>query len=67
MSFSQGHALIIGVGQYQHIPYANVPVAVQDAQAIDRVIKDAQYCGYPNNQVELLSDTAASETFLRGQ
>lgn len=60
MSFSQGHALIIGVGQYQHIPYANVPVAVQDAQAIDRVIKDAQYCGYPDNQVELLSDTAAT-------
>jgi len=38
MSFTQGHALIIGVGRYHHIPGADVPIAVDDARAVEQVI-----------------------------
>ncbi len=34
MPFSQGHALLIGVGSYQHSPHLNVPITVADAQAV---------------------------------
>lgn len=37
MAFSQGHALIIGVGKYQHIFNADVPIALDDAKAVARV------------------------------
>jgi len=56
MAFTQGHALIIGVGQYHHHPGMNVPVAVADAGAFEQVIKNQKLCGYPASQVELLSD-----------
>lgn len=60
MSFSQGHALIIGVGRYPLITGADVPIAVDDARAVEQVIKDSRFCGYPETQVEFLSDERAT-------
>lgn len=62
MSFTQGHALIIGVGRYQHFPSADVPIAVDDARAVVEVIKDGKFCGYPDEQVELITDSAATRS-----
>ncbi len=56
MSFSQGHALLIGVGTHQHHPGIDVPITVKDAQAIANVLQDSNSCGYPLEQVKLLYD-----------
>jgi uncharacterized caspase-like protein len=60
MPFSQGHALLIGVGAYQHTPRLNVPITVADAQAVAQVLRDPRFCGYPETQVTLLHDAQAT-------
>lgn len=51
--FSNGYALIIGVG-------ADLPVTVKDAQAIYNVLRDSGRCAYPENQVQLLTEAQAN-------
>jgi uncharacterized caspase-like protein len=46
-TYSQGYALIIGVG-------ADLPVTVDDAQAISGMLLDPSRCAYPRNHVRLL-------------
>ena len=60
MSFQQGHALVIGVGRYRHVPRLDVPIATADSQAVAGVLTDSQFCGYPAQQVEHLFDQAAT-------
>ncbi|MFV9507426.1 MAG: caspase family protein [Oscillochloridaceae bacterium umkhey_bin13] len=60
MPFTHGHALIIGVGSYQHEPGLNVPITAADAQAVATVLRDSQYCGYPEAQVTQLSNAGAT-------
>jgi hypothetical protein len=38
MPFTQGHALLIGVGTYQHGPGWNVPITAADAAAVGRIL-----------------------------
>jgi hypothetical protein len=59
-SFTSGYALIIGIGTYQHTPDMNVPITVADAQEVAAVLRNPQYCGYPDNQVKLLTDDSAT-------
>jgi tetratricopeptide (TPR) repeat protein len=59
-SFRSGHALIIGIGSYQHESGLNVPITAADAQAVATVLRDPQYCGYPETQVSLLSNAGAT-------
>jgi len=59
MPFSHGHALLIGTGSYAHAPQLNVPITAADASAVAAVLRDPQFCGYPPEQVTLLSDAAA--------
>jgi Caspase domain len=60
MTFAAGHALLIGVGQYQFESHLTVPTTAADARALDAVLRNPQYCGYPQDQARLLVDTAAS-------
>jgi hypothetical protein len=64
MSFNHAHALIIGIGSYQHQPSKNVPSTVADAQELAKVLRDPIYCGYPENQVTLLSDSSATRASI---
>lgn len=64
MPFEQGHALVVGVGSYRHAPSAAVPVAVEDARAVAQVLQDPEVCGYPADQVRLLTDEAATKAGL---
>ncbi len=59
MTFQAGHALLIGVGSYRHHPELNVDVTVADAEAVERVLRDSAFCGYPEGQVARLSHGAA--------
>jgi uncharacterized caspase-like protein len=60
MAFDNGHALVIGIGTYQHEPRLNVPITAADAVALATVLRDPAFCGYPESQVTLLHDAAAS-------
>jgi hypothetical protein len=61
MSFQQGHALLIGTGTHQYHPKLDVPITVKDAQAVQNVLQDANACGYPESQVNLVHDAGASK------
>ena len=60
MAFQVGHALVIGVGSYQHMPKKNVPITVADAKEVASVLCDSCFCGYPKQQVKLLHDAEAT-------
>jgi hypothetical protein len=60
MPFDRGHALLIGVGTYQHTPRLNVPITAADARAVAQVLRDPRFCGYPASQVALLHDEQAT-------
>jgi hypothetical protein len=60
MPFDRGHALLIGVGTYQHTPRLNVPITADDARAVAQVLRDPRFCGYPASQVALLHDERAT-------
>jgi hypothetical protein len=60
MPFDHGFALLIGVGTYAHIPWANVPITHNDAQKVQEVLFDPERCGYPKSQVTLLHDQTAT-------
>ncbi len=64
MTFSSGHALIIGVGQYQHMSKYNVPIAASDALAVAETLKNPSICGYPEGNVTLLTDQAATRAAI---
>lgn len=64
MAFDTGHALVLGVGEYQFMSEYNVPVALQDADAVAAVLQDATLCGYPSTQVQKLTGPAATRTAI---
>lgn len=62
MSFTQGHALVIGVGSYPHAPQLSVPLTATDAQQVAHVLQLPEACAYPPEQVTLLTDEQASRS-----
>lgn len=60
MPFDRGFALLIGVGTYAHISWADVPVTHRDAQQVQEVLSDHERCGYPDGQITLLHDQTAT-------
>lgn len=53
-NFTQGHALIIGVGGAKDLPYT-----VDDAKGIAGILRDPGRCAYPKDQVQLLTGAKA--------
>ena len=64
-SFIHGHALIIGVGDYGHPRFANLPATVHDALAIAAVLKDPVRCGCQPNNVRILIGEQATASSIR--
>jgi hypothetical protein len=60
MPFPHGHALLIGVGTYQHATHMSVPVTAADAQGIAEILTAEHSCGYPADQVTVLRETTAT-------
>lgn len=67
MAFDHGHALLIGVGTYVYHPEANVPITVNDAQAVQDALQDPARCGYLPAQVTLLHDASAGRAEILRQ
>jgi hypothetical protein len=61
MAFTQGYALVIGVGRHQYSPYLDVPITAADAKAVAETLQDGSVCGYPAAQVTLLDNKGASK------
>ena len=58
--YNNGYALIVGVG-------TNLPATVSDAKALNELLLDPQRCGYPKDQVKLLTESEATrENILDG-
>jgi hypothetical protein len=53
--FEKGYALIVGVG-------ADLPNTVDDAEGLAGVLEDSERCGYPPEQVQLLTGPAADRS-----
>ncbi len=62
MPFNQGCALIVGVGKHQYLPGLNVPQLSNEAATIAQALYSQG--GYPQNQVSLLQDGAATRAAL---
>ncbi len=59
-TFSNGYALVIGVG-------ADLPSTIDDAEGVASILKDPDRCGYPDEQVRLLTGRdAMRKDILRG-
>ena len=54
-TFSQGYAVVVGVG-------ADLPVTIDDANAIANLLGDSSRCAYPTEQVRLLTGEKARRT-----
>lgn len=57
--FTQGHALVIGVGDYQD-PEWRAPITVADAQGVADALKDPLVSAYPPDQVTMLCNAQAT-------
>lgn len=64
MAFSQGYALVVGVGSFLHHQELDVPITAADAQAAADILQDEDYCGYPAGQVSLLTGGGATKQHL---
>jgi uncharacterized caspase-like protein len=60
MPFDNGYALLIGVGTYAHSEDHSVASTARDAQAVAAVLRDEEYCGYPDSHVQVLCDASAT-------
>lgn len=64
MPLQSAHALIVGAGQYRHMPQYDVPIAASDARAVSAVLQDPSRCAYPGGHVSLLTGADATRAAL---
>ncbi|GAA6614277.1 caspase family protein [Scytonema sp. NUACC26] len=62
-TFARGYALLIGVGETAY-PHWSLPVSVKDVLALNEVLVNPNFCGYPNNpeHIRLLHDEGATRS-----
>lgn len=64
MMFDKGHALVIGIANYNEV--RPLPDAVlNDARDIATVLQSANYCGFPASSIRILLDDQASLSAMR--
>ncbi len=59
------HALIVGVGEYIHDSFLDLPAAERDAKAISAVLTDSNSCGYSKERVEVLIGENSTASNIR--
>jgi hypothetical protein len=64
VTFTNGHALLIGVGKYQHNTYTPYAETATDARELAAVLRDPERCGYPDAQVTPLLDEQATHSAI---
>jgi len=62
--FDNGYALVVGIANYAHV--RKLPNSVlADANSINQLLQDEDYCGYPAAQVKLLTDDQATAVNIK--
>ena len=59
------YALIVGVGDYTHDQFLDLPATARDAKAIVAVLADPYLCGYSKEKVDLLTGKNATADNIR--
>jgi hypothetical protein len=59
------HALLVGVGDYAHSRFANLPATVRDAQALAEILTNPKGGGYPSDNVRTIIGPEATAANLR--
>ena len=62
---SKTFALLIGVGDYPHPRFASLPATVRDVQAIAAILADPDRCGYPRDNVQVITGSDATAANIR--
>ena len=61
--FTNGHALLIGVGRYKD-ELLSVPATAQDAIDVCHILTDPNLCAYPESQVHVLTNENATRSSI---
>jgi hypothetical protein len=64
--FSHGHGVVIGVGTHKYATNHDVPITAVDAEDVASVLIDPQFCGYPGDQVTLLTHAQTTRDQVLG-
>lgn len=59
------HAFLIGVGNYLHPRFGNLPATVHDAKAITAVLGDPDRCGYLSTNIHTVTGEQATADNIR--
>jgi uncharacterized caspase-like protein len=59
------HALLIGVGEYTHQRYADLPATANDVQTLKAILVDSHRCGYLNENVRVITGESATLCNIR--
>lgn len=65
--FSQGFAVLIGVGKTPNAPQYSLPETIRDVKALERVLTTSDLAGYSKEHVRCLYDTAATTSRIRSE
>jgi CheY-like chemotaxis protein len=65
LAFRDAYALLIGVGDYTHPRFASLPATIHDAWAIETVLTDPDRCGYPGDNVQVITGPEATAANIR--
>lgn len=60
MGFQNGYALLVGIGSYADASWPTIPTTSTDAVALATALKDPSLCGYPEQQVQVLTGSSAT-------
>jgi len=63
----RAYALLIGVGDYIHPPFVNLPATVRDVQELAIILTDRTRCGYPHGNVRVLAGEQANVGNIRSE
>ncbi|MEI8305697.1 MAG: caspase family protein [Chloroflexales bacterium] len=58
--FSQGHALLIGIGHYAYSSGLDIPETSEDVRLISRILSDPKTCAYPVDQITVIQEHGAT-------
>lgn len=64
-SISKAHAIVIGVGDYDHPGFKSLPATTRDAQAIAATLIDSTCCGYQPKNVQIITGENATVKGIR--
>lgn len=59
------HAILVGVGDYEHVEFANLPATIDDAKTVSELLADPKRCSYPPTQIETITGLDASAANIR--